>query len=1092
MDKETYKYCWKLVQKIFQEETFIKSQLDSYNYFLFEGINSILTSNKINYENYTISFYSPFIDKPYFINEKLNIKSYMYPNQARLRNLSYSAELYCDVDVYDNVNAVTNTLTKIHIATVPIMVLSQGCNLYNCPDIRKFDECEYDQGGYFIIEGKERVLVSQDRLNFNSIYVFKSKPPSRNLYYCEIRSVSPTKSIILNIGIKPNLCEIELEISNYVSAPIPVGIFLKALGIIDVDEITFIVTGGDKALYPFASTVLFESMWIRTQEEAIKWLSEKFQKISIQYVFSTLLFPHLHSKASEIQAVFIGIMCQKLFQVCVGSRKVDNKDSYVNKRADLPGILLNDLFYNLFRKFLNNILKMLQKKENKELDLDTLPKKLKTLFSKKIKNITKGLRYSLATGNWCVFMPNNTKINTKVGVSQILNRLNYVSYLSHINRLTAPVGKEGKLEALRQIHNSQWKIIDPNETPEGAACGVVKNTTIICRSTIYTSDRVVINAVSGLVNFTSTIDRSVFSVDKILIYLNGSIIGYTQDKYRFVKDVKELRKNNILHYQTSIGFKSNQSEIHILTDGGRLTVPHLIVKDGKVRLYDEKIDLESVSIAELYAKNYIQFVDSLEDESSLVATFPTEVNEQTDYCQIHPSLAFGICSSLIIFPNCNQGPRNCYQASMSKQAIGVYSTNYNQRMDNSEHILHYPQKSIVTTQTSKLLNQDILASGQMPIVAILCYSGYNQEDSVIINKSAIERGLFSSYEFSTYYSEEKQRDDDKKEIIGIPIEKIRFKNGNYSKLNPDTGIVRIRTTVQEGDVIIGKYIVSSGNVLIDESIILKHGEEGVVDKVFIDTTSSGYKIVKIKIRSLRIPIIGDKFSSRQSNKVTAGMIYSQEDMPFTNNGICPDLIVNPHSQPSRMVVSMILECLISKTTSISGDYFDGTAFTSDLKDMQKKCEELLIKNGYNRYGEEEMYNGFTGEVMQGNIFIGPIFYQRLKHLVVNKAHVRPRGKVQLMTKQPVEGRAKAGGLRTGEMERDALISHGTANFLKDRLFDCSDAYTIDVCPKCGRMPNSKICEDCETNTRNVRFPYAGKLLFQELMAMGILPRIFPE
>ncbi len=501
------------------------------------------------------------------------------------------------------------------------------------------------------------------------------------------------------------------------------------------------------------------------------------------------------------------------------------------------------------------------------------------------------------------------------------------------------------------------------------------------------------------------------------------------------------------------------------------------------------------------------------------------------HCEIHPAMILGVCASIIPFSDHNQSPRNLYQSSMGKQALGIYSLNYNLRMDTSSHILYYPQKPLVSTESMKFLNYKELPAGINAIVAIMCYTGYNQEDSIIMNASSIDRGLFRSVFYRTY--------DDKAELLaGVKKEKFeKPKSGRNLNILDDFGLVSPGQSVRGNDILIGKSLeqLNSGikeedsieneekkenekskenkntkkcknnkenkenkkdnNIpKNDDSIKVRALEKGFVESVMLTVDREGFNMVKVKLRDVRIPQIGDKFASRHGQKGTIGMTYRQEDMPFTSEGITPDIIVNPHAIPSRMTIGHLIECLSSKVSAISGYDADATPFSNyTIDSISNKLHAL----GYEKFGNEILYNGFNGKKFESLIFFGPTYYQRLKHLVEDKIFSRNTGLVQNLTRQPTEGRSRGGGLRFGEMERDCTISHGAAAFLKERLFEVSDKYRVHVCEYCGFIAEANLnnqtfyCRKCNihTNISQIHLPYSCKLLFQELMAMHIIPRI---
>ena len=470
-------------------------------------------------------------------------------------------------------------------------------------------------------------------------------------------------------------------------------------------------------------------------------------------------------------------------------------------------------------------------------------------------------------------------------------------------------------------------------------------------------------------------------------------------------------------------------------------------------------------------------------------------------------MILGVCASIIPFPDHNQSPRNTYQSAMGKQAMGVFLTNYQIRMDTMANILYYPQKPLATTRAMEHLRFRELPAGQNAIVAILCYSGYNQEDSVIMNQSAIDRGLFRSLYYRSFQDMEKKVGVITMEEFEKPTREtaIRLKHGTYEKLDVD-GLVPPGMRVSGEDIIIGKTaplppdsdelgMRSKLHTKKDVSTPMKSTESGIIDQVLITTNGEGAKFVKVRVRSTRVPQVGDKFASRHGQKGTIGITYRQEDLPFTCEGITPDIIINPHAIPSRMTIGHLVECLLSKVATLSGQEGDATPFT-DL--TVKGVSDILFSLGFQSRGLEVMYNGHTGRKLQAQVYLGPTYYQRLKHMVDDKIHSRARGPVQILTRQPVEGRSRDGGLRFGEMERDCMISHGMANFLKERMYDASDAYRLHICDLCGLTAVANLrkgtfeCRACRNRSAisQIHIPYAAKLLFQELMSMGIATRLY--
>ncbi|CAN0912906.1 DNA-directed RNA polymerase II subunit RPB2 [Linum grandiflorum] len=698
-------------------------------------------------------------------------------------------------------------------------------------------------------------------------------------------------------------------------------------------------------------------------------------------------------------------------------------------------------------------------------------------FAIKAKTITSGLKYSLATGNW----GQANVAGTRAGVSQVLNRLTFASTLSHLRRLNSPIGREGKLAKPRQLHNTQFGITCPAETPEGQACGLVKNLALMVYITVGSAAYPILEFLEewGTENFEEISPAVIPQATKI--FINGCWVGIHRDP------------DMLVDVNTEVGVVRDirLKELRIYTDYGRCSRllfivenQRLLIKKKDIAALQQRESAEEGGWHDLVAKGFIEYIDTEEEETTMISMTihdlvqarnnPEEAYSATyTHCEIHPSLILGVCASIIPFPDHNQSPRNTYQSAMGKQAMGIYVTNYQFRMDTLAYVLYYPQKPLVTTRAMEHLHFRQLPAGINAVVAISCYSGYNQEDSVIMNQSSIDRGFFRSLFFRSYMDEEKKMGTLVKEDFGRP-----------DRANT------MGTRCAGEDVIIGKTTPISQEdaqgqnaryTRRDHSISLRHSETGMVDQVMLTTNADGLRFVKVRVRSVRIPQIGDKFSSRHGQK---GIV-----------GVTPDIIVNPHDIPSRMTIGQLIECLMGKVAAHMGKEGDATPFTDVTVDNISK---VLHKCGYQMRGFETMYNGHTCFRLTDMIFIGPTYYQRLKHMVDDKIHSRGRGPVQILTRQPAEGRSRDGGLCFGEMECDCMIAHGAANFLKERLFDQSDAYMVHVCELCGLIAianlkkNSFECRGCKNKTDivQIHIPYACKLLFQELMSMAISPRMF--
>jgi len=1094
-------YVFKLMREYFENDGLANLQLSSFNHLITSTLQGIINEEPeivINISKtlkYTVYFGTVNVDNPYII-EADRSTHLITPTEARTRDLTYDGPVCVDIVtelVESDVVIERQTHNKVPIARIPIMLRSVKCNLYgkNETDIIKAGECTRDPGGYFIIKGKERVLITQERVNYNTVFIFKQKPQSKYNHIAEIRSMSEETghSIMVQVKILPTGKGISFSLP-YITQEIPAGIVFKALGFTTDEEIVGLM-GRNPLVKDFIADIIFDSKIIPTTESALEYIGKFAMHIipkekRITYADQMLqneLFPHLGTTSTKTtKALFMAYMINKLLLTHLGLRSEDDRDHVSTKRLETAGVLIGDIFRALYKRNNNLVKQYLTKRQ------DILPAISRT------NQITNGIRHCFATGNWGV--QKNAYIRT--GVSQVLNRLTWGATISHLKRIVIPIGKEGKNTKIRQIHSSQWAYICPSETPEGQSSGIVKNFAnfaIVSNRIPTIIVRDIVETIKCIKHIDDIDPRTMNIHDDTKIILNGIWIGITDNPEQVKIKLYNARTKGLLHPTISISLNKIDKELLIYSDEGRMLRPVFKVSRENKLLVDET---KNLSWSELIKRKHICWLDSYEVDNKIIATFPKEIQfRKYDYCEIHPSIILGTMAGMIPFPDHTQSPRNCYQAAMGKQALGIYSYANELRTDTIVHQLAYPQKPYVYTHASDCLGFNDMVSGINAIVAIACYSGFNQEDSILINQAALDRGLFRSFVFKTIVAEEKKRSANSYENIGIPSQDIRIKSYNYQKLDK-YGIIPEGTRVTAGDVIVGKIInkttKNAGENSIDNSITIKCGEEGIIDKVFISITPDGYRLVKIKIRHLRIPEIGDKFASRHAQKGTCGMILQTEDMPFTSEGVVPDIIINPHALPSRMTINMFLESLGAKSAGHKGVYRDCTAFSESSTNIVNFLYKELGDLGYEANGYEQMFSGQSGEPLNAKIFIGPVYYQRLKHLVGDKIHARDYGNVQSLTRQPLEGRSRDGGLRFGEMERDCMISHGVSAFLKERLFTMSDAYSLNVCSKCGNYSSSpKECNICKHDSvKQTAIPYACKLLFQELMAMGVKISLKPN
>lgn len=1082
----------------------------------------------------------------------------MMPNDARLRNLTYAAPLFVDLDVtyieIDNTQSSKKTVRKrkfpnVHLGKIPVMVGSEYCLLNEQKHMNpaRVGECAEDLGGYFIIQGGERVCISQERMSENRPFVFRNNRNSaKELEVIEVKSIGPDndqvpKSNAVRIMYHPKNTSILLLRSTLprMKAPIPLFIVFRALGIIADKDIVDLILGeqGDSAFDAIINESMAEAAHIQTQEQAIEAMTSYIKTWShkgarpqmlVRDILAEELFPHIGSEDKAFEkACFLAHMTRKVLWVATGRIPNDDRDSYPNKRVDLPGFLLANLFRTQFATMMVKDIRTFLAKEihsgswkatgnfEEILNISNIHKVIKST------NLEVGLKTCLATGN---FGSAKAGGPSKSGISQVLNRLNYISAVSHLCRISTPIEKTGKLVAPRKLHNTQWGYICPAETPEGHNVGVVKNKATMASVSIFSNPRTVAAALEGLGTLKSLPSTSVAEKHKeTRVFLNGAWIGTIPiEKTEFtVKSLQDAKRECQIHPQTGIIWKKSLRELWMTTEAGRMLRPVYYAPALREVLLSKELEgqiraLETWEQLMLWktpgGHHLIEYIDPGETEGALIAMRYEDclTDSSKTHAEIHASCILGALASNIPFPDHNQSPRNAYQAAMGKQAMGMYALNFRERFDAMAHLLCYPQKPLVSPYMSKFYGGETMPCGQNITVAIMTYSGYNQEDSIMINRAFLQRGGFRSIFYRTYKDEEKKNQSSGEEerfYKPDPTLTRQMKNSNYEKLGED-GFVPENTYVDNEDILIGKVVplrVPTGMVLPagtkkyrDVSRTMRNNEIGYVDRIFRNRNGEGYSFAKVRVRQDRIPEIGDKFSSRHGQKGTCGMILDAKDMPQTASGIIPDIIINPHCIPSRMTIAQLMETLLGKAGVMVGALGDGTPFGNCTVDGISKI--LRDDLGMEPYGNEILYNGYTGRQMETNIFVGPVFYQRLRHCSADKMHSRASGPLVMLTRQPAEGRAREGGLRFGEMERDCVIAHGMAEFTKERLMDCSDAFRCFSCRDCGLLAVANpvegvwSCKACgnTTNFSPIEIPYAYKLLLQELETMCISSRVITQ
>ena len=1157
---------WDVINSYFRGhhlERLVKHQLESYNHFVssqmektIEMFNPLEIKSEQDFDpksgKYTLEVHIHFnnfhIYRPQ-IHENNGAIKIMFPQEARLRNFTYASVMTLDINIkyiirtgenLENMEIQFKSLPKIHIGKLPIMIKSDICVLkqYTYVNSACIGECKFDAGGYFIINGSEKTVLGQERAAENRVYCFNiSKGNTKYSWSAEINSIPDFKCISPKKTIA-YICNRDNGFGNPIvvqvprmKQPIPLFVLFRSLDIIsdkEICEYILLNLNNDKSstMLTFLQASIIDANNYMDYEKSFQFLvsqsiytplnmdKETGVKKKQQFtheILKTDLFPHCQTKKQK--AYFLGYMINYLIQSCLGWNDSDDRDSYINKRVDLTGSSLNNLFRNYFNKMVKDMEKQIVKeintgswKSNQEYqNIINQTNIFKIIKSTTIEN---GLKRALSTGDFGI---KNTTSN-KVGVAQVLNRLTYLSSLSHLRRISTPTDKSGKLVPPRKLHNTSWGFLCPAETPEGQSVGIVKNLSYMTNITISSQSFTLYEYVKPFIHLVENCKPSEL-MEKIKVIINGCWIGVTDDPVVLYKELKNYKYKGIINIYTSIVFDIPKLEIRVCNDGGRLCRPVFKVKDGRIMLtknivedlMNNKLNWEDLFTNCRLEESILEYIDAEEQSFSLIATTIDGIQSSSRFthCEIHPSTIFGVIASCIPFPDHNQSPRNTYQSAMGKQAIGVYATNFNERMDKTSYVLNYPTRPLVDTRLMNIIELNKIPSGCNINVAIMSYTGYNQEDSLLVNQGSIDRGLFQANIYHTEKDEDKQKINGDEEIRckPDPNKTKAMKFANYNKVNGD-GLIPENTLVENRDVIIAKVVPIKENrndhtkviKFEDQSKIYKTCEEVYIDKNYTDKNGDGYNFAKVRLRALRRPVIGDKFSSRHGQKGTIGNIIPEKDMPFTQDGIRPDIIINPHAIPSRMTIGQLKETLLGKVLVQLGLFGDGTSFGDmDIHFISNKLLEL----GYEAHGNEILYNGISGEQLEAKIFMGPVFYQRLKHMVSDKQHSRSIGPMVNLTRQPAEGRSRDGGLRFGEMERDGMISHGASRFTKGRMYDCSDKYSVYVCKNCGLVASYNdtqhihICKTCQNRVdfSYVEIPYSCKLLFQELITMNVVPRL---
>ena len=1182
---------WHIIETYFRDNPNYKSQhqVDSFNEFIHSKTNGIeyivkrenpqiiykdaIDADKGKYRYQINIFYGESLNDDGTINDKIidnlfissptvyidDKTTYMYPNIARLKGYTYASCIYCNIGVIFRDNE-TNEITiknfeKVNIGLMPIMVKSKLCILNGLDGVRlsELGECPYDPGGYFIIKGKEKVVLSQEK-KINDILYINSQNDEITPMQAVLKSVSRegfqssrTNAISFNrviVNYEPSNEESSIVSKKHVyrinvrilgiDNVLPLFVLFRALGYqSDKDILELIMYQSDspelrKRLLDELVPSMKDTQPIYTQKGAIKYIAMMTKGKEIINVIDILANNFIPNYiTNEEKGIYLGYAARKLLMTKLGILKETDRDSYSAKRIDLAGSLLLELYRELWSIFQRNV--SLKIDNDFKFHFKDYGNDIKNLINDdNIKKVFNPKSMDIIVKSFgSVF---GTGLSGRQGIIQDLNRNAMLGTLSHLRRISNPLPPGSNSIGPRKLHNSQWGFICPSESPDGGNVGIINHLAITTQVSFNVSEIGLMDALldQGLIMLQDSVGSDLNQTCKI--FLNGKWIGIHKDPEYLYKIMRLLKLNSLIHLYTSIYWDIRVNEIYVFCDSGRLLRPVLVLKkmgskvscpliegdfskmsswnhlirgehmyknDPEMSIYDERYHRDEFMIIKDKYEDYlsylednasqIEYIDPLETEGFLIGKSIYSLDKEYTHCEIHSSLMLSAVVVNIPFPEHSQYPRNVFSCQQTKQAVGLYSSAYNTRFDTFAHVLNYPQKPIVTTRFKKYTDVDKLPYGVNAIVAIASYGGYNQEDGLILNKTSIERGMFNSLYFRSYEDSE-ESDGSKRIYFDNPQNVSNVKKGktiNYDKLDKN-GIVKEGSYVTATDAIIGKVgeetNIDGKRVNTVSGKTIKFSTSGFVDKVVVTKNKDNLRSAKVRIRKNKIPTVGDKYASRPGQKGMCGLVLEQEEMPFTKDGIVPDIIINPHAIPSRMTINQLLECVLGKSACLGGFLGDATAFqNNDIHDYA----ELMKKYNYNEWGNETMYSGITGEQLTTTIFIGPTYYQRLKIMVADKIHSRGTGPLQSLIRQPAAGRSNNGGLRIGEMERDSILAHGIADFLQESTMERSDKYSVNIDQRTGLIASGEESDDIV----NVNMPYAMKMLLQELQTMSIAPRL---
>lgn len=1070
-----------LIREFLRTHSLVESNIISFNDFIENRMQEIVKelSDSLPTEDFEIKLGKVRVGKPNMIESDGSSKP-ISPAEARLRNLTYSAPVWMEMTINYAGQAETE---EVELGRIPVMVKSGSCNLNGMSEeelIKNYIDPK-DQGGYFLINGNERVMVMAEDLASNQTFVEWQKVRKRLM----LRLFSQRGAYKIPVSIVES-SEGILETSFSRFRDIPAIVLLKALGLTSDSDIAQLVGKQTDSLI----VNLYEYANIGTVNDALMWIAEKSSLQGtnkemldrVKQRIDSYFLPHIGlDKASRVEKA--KTLCKFIKQFYVAKENpqdsMTDKDHYANKRVRLSGDLLSDLFRVNMNILLREVQHTLQKtvKRRKFFSIKTIAKS--TLFTHRMES-------AIATGSW---------IGERNGVTQNMDKNNTFAVMSQLQRVTSTLPGEQENLAARTVHPTHYGRFCPIETPEGTEIGLRKNLALLAR--ISTRSPMDADDVLKVLK-----EKGVSDSGNTDVFYNGRFVGLIEDVEGFVKAVRSVRRSNKLPVEMSIKFDKFLDTVFINSEVGRVIRPLIVVENGKSKLTEEHLKLVkegSLTWENLFEQGILEYLDAAEEDDCYISLEEKNLTGEHTHLEVDELDIFGVAVSLIPFGNHDPPARMVKGGSRAyRQGLGIYAGNFPVRIDTDVSLLHYPQKPLVRTFIYDTLN--VHPVGQNVIVAVLPYEGYNMEDATVLNNGSVQRGLGRSSRFRPYTSVELNYAGGLKDEIVVPDKDVSgYRTEESYRFLEDDGVVYPEAEMISGEVVIGKisppkFLSEAREISIqtkkEASSSIRQEETGTVDAVFITQDKEGNKIIQVRTRELRVPEIGDKFSVPHGQKGIVGMLAPEQDIPFTVSGIRPDIMFNPHGIPSRMTVGYLMDILGGKVAALSGKIIDASAFSGETVDS---LENNLKKLGFRENGKEIMYHGITGQKMPVKIFVGNMFYLKLKYMVADRMHARASGKIALLTRQPIEGRARGGALRLGEMEQEALVGHGASLLLKER-YD-SDKVLIHICSKCGsividdQIHNKKVCSLCHSNqVEPIEVSYAFKLLIEELQGLHLLTK----